>query len=127
MSEDLTNKLPKGDDNVARILQNIDSRLQSLEQKVEERLHDTRPIWQKVGADIAQLQEGQRQLQEGQRQLVETIASGFGAVIKSIRDIYYKMDVLNQTMLSIQANHRDVDSRVRDLEAQQNKPTNSST
>ena len=63
MSEDLTKKLPKGDDNVALILQNIDSRLQNLEQKVDVRLQDTRPIWEKVLADVAQLQEGQTRLE----------------------------------------------------------------
>jgi len=73
MSEDLTNKLPKGADNVASILLSIDSRLQRLEQKVEERLYDARPIWQKVVADIAQLQEGQRELQAGHRELQQGV------------------------------------------------------
>ena len=120
MSEDLTEKLPESDDNVALILQNIDSRLQSLEQKVEERLFDTRPIWQKVVADIAQVQEGQRRLEE-------TMSAEFGQVNKSLRDIYYRMEVLNDTMLNVQVRVRDVDHRVRDLEGQQHKPTNSST
>jgi esterase/lipase len=43
---------------------NIDSRLQRLEQKVEQRLYDTRPIWHKVVADIAQLQSGQQRLEQ---------------------------------------------------------------
>jgi len=122
MSEDLTKKLPKGDDNVVLILNNIDSRLQRLEQKVEERLQDTRPIWQKVLADIAQLQEGQTRL-EGD---VHEIKGEVHEIKVSVRDIYDKMDVLNETMLNVQAKHRNVERRVRDLEAQQ-KPTNSST
>ena len=116
MSEDLTRKLPTGDDNVAIILQNIDSRLERLEQTVEERLHDTRPIWEKVVADIAQLQQGQDRL-EGDVHEIKV----------SIRDIYYKMDVLNETMLNVQAKHRDVDRRVRELEGPQHKPTKSQT
>jgi uncharacterized phage infection (PIP) family protein YhgE len=137
MSEDLTQKLPKGDDNVALILNNIDSRLQNLERKVEERLHDTRPIWQKVVADIAVLQEGQGKLQEGQQQLQEgqqqlqegqkRLEVGVRDIKTSVREIYFKLDVLNKTMLTVQANHLDVDARVRELEAQQHKPTNSST
>ena len=115
MSEDLTKKLQKGDDNVALILQNIDSRLQRLEQKVDERLHDTRPIWEKVLADVAQLQEGQTRL-EGDVHEINV----------SIRDIYYKIEVFNDTMLNVQAKHRDMDRRVRALEGQ-NKPTNSQT
>lgn len=123
MSEDLTKKLPKGDDNVALILHNIDSRLQGLEQKVEERLHDTRPIWEKVVADIGQLQAGQQQLQAGQQQLQGDVRE----IKTSIRHISFQIDVMNQTMLDLQANHRDVDLRVRDLERGQQKPTNSST
>ena len=131
MSEDLTKKLPSTDsDRIALILttvQNLDTRTTNLEkrfdileQKVDERLYDTRPIWQTVLADIAHLQEGQRRLEE-------TMSSEFGQVNKSLRDIYYRMEVLNDTMLNVQARVRDVDHRVRDLEAQQHKPTNSST
>jgi len=155
MSEDLTNKLPKGDDNVASILLNIDSRLQRLEQKVDERLYDARPIWQKVVADIAQLQGGQRELQEGVRELKEdvrelqdghrelqqgvrqlhegqqrleaTMASEFCQVNKSILNVFYQIEVLNDTVLNVQVRHRDVDRRVRVLEQGYKKPSNSST
>ena len=123
MSEDLTNKLPKGDDNVARILQNIDSRLQSLEQKVEERLHDTRPIWQKVGADIAQLQEGQRQLLEGQTRLEGEVHD----IKISIREITWQIGGIAESYVKVQGKNRELEGRVRDLERQQQKPTNSST
>ena len=131
MSEGLTKKLPSTDsDRIVLILttvQNLDTRTTNLEkrfdvleQKVDARLNETRPIWEQVVADVAQLQEGQRRLEE-------TMSSEFGQINKSLRDIYYKMDVLNGTMLNVQANYRDVDGRVRELEAQQNKPTNSST
>ena len=123
MSEDLTKKLQKGDDNVAFILQNIDSRLQSLEKKVEERLHDRRPIWEKVVADIAQLQEGQTRLETD----VHEMKGDVHEIKVSLCDIYYKMDVLNDTMLNVQAKHREVDRRVRELKAQPQKPTNSQT
>jgi hypothetical protein len=126
MSEDLTKKLPKGDDNVALILQNIDSRLLSLEQKVEERLHDTRPIWQKVVADIAQLQEGQTQLQESQQRIAETMSLEFREIKTSIRDLFRRFSMVNDTLATIQIDYRDIYDRVRGLEIQQ-KPSNSST
>jgi hypothetical protein len=78
MSEDLTQKLPTNDrdviltaiknletyvrssvDNLVTWISNLDGRLHGLEQKLEARLHDTRPIWHKVVADISQLQAGQ--------------------------------------------------------------------
>src|SRR5215208_5964373 len=84
MSEDLTKKLPMTDtekeiltavhnlDNHVRSsikdlvtwVSNIDSRLKRLDEKVEQRLYDTRPIWHKVVADIAQLQSGQQRLEQ---------------------------------------------------------------
>jgi DNA repair ATPase RecN len=126
MSEDLTKKLPKGDDNVALILQNIDSRLLSLEQRVEERLHDTRPIWQKVVADIAQLQAGQTQLQESQQRIAETMSLEFREIKTSIRDLFRRFSMVNDTLATIQIDYRDIYDRVRGLEIQQ-KPSNSST
>jgi len=90
MSEDLTKKLPKSDseklsyvvtavqdltsriqvlDNKVDALDNrfqvLDKRVEALDEKVEERLYDTRPIWEQVVANVAQLQEGQQRIEEG--------------------------------------------------------------
>ena len=120
MSEDLTKKLPRTDSEkitlILTTVQTLETRVTNLENKVEERLYDTRPLWQNVRADIAQLQEGQTRL-EGDVHEIKV----------SIRDIYYKIEVFNDMMLNVQAKHRDVDRRVRELEQQPHKPTNSST
>jgi flagellar biosynthesis chaperone FliJ len=79
MSEDFTQKLPKNEnDEILTAIKDldthvtkIDNRLQSLEKKVDERLHDTRPIWHKVVSDIAELQSGQKRLEDGQKRLEE--------------------------------------------------------
>jgi predicted nucleic acid-binding Zn-ribbon protein len=144
MSEDLTKKLPKTDsDKINLILStvqsfeqkmvgrlerleirvdSIDSRLQRLEQKVEERLHDTRPIWHKVVADIAQLQEGQTKLQEGMEHLHVEVRE----IRTSQRDASRRMSVLNETLTTIQVDYRDIYDRVRGLEVNRDQP-NSST
>lgn len=130
MSEDLTKKLPTGNDNVALILQNIDSRLQRLERNVEERLHDTRPIWQKVVADVAQLNEGQRQLQEGQRELQEgqtRLQSEVRDIKISMRDVTRSIGVLYETAIKIQSECRDFNHRILDIELEQQKQRNSQT
>lgn len=116
MSEDLTKKLPKGDDNVVLILQNIDSRLQNLERKVEERLQDTRPIWQKVLADIAQLQEGQARLEGDIRDLKI-----------SVRDVTRSIGAVYEMSIKILGECRDLNHRVLDIELEQQKQRNSST
>jgi septal ring factor EnvC (AmiA/AmiB activator) len=116
MSEDLTKKLSKGDNTeIFLILQHIDSRLQNLEQKVEERLYDTRPIWEKVVADVAQLQAGQQQLQEGQQRLEAEMKE----IKFSVRDLDRRMSVMSDTMIAIRANYKDMDTRVYELELHQ--------
>lgn len=137
MSEDLTKRLPKGDSEkitlilttvknlesqFGGVIGNLITRIEKLEKTVEDRLYDTRPIWQKVVADVDLLKEGQTRLEEGQTRLEE----GQTRLEGDVREISFKLDVLNGTMLNVQAKHKDVDHRVRELEAHQ-KPTNSST
>ncbi len=120
MSEDLTKKLPKTDsENIALILttvQSLETRVDHLEQKVEERLHDTRPIWQRVVADIGVLQEGQAQLQSDMRDIKI-----------SVRDVARNIGGLYETAIKIQAECRDLNHRVLDIELEQQKLRNSQT
>ena len=112
MSEDLTKKLPKSDSEklnaILTTVEAMETRLTGLEKKVDERLHDTRPIWQKVVADIAAL------------------SSEVHIIRKSQRDASRRISVLNDTLLGIQADYRDVYDRVIGLETNQHPP-NSST
>jgi chromosome segregation ATPase len=119
MSEDLTKKLPKSDsENIAVILttvQNLDTRLTNLESKVEERLHDTRPIWEKVVADISKLQQGQTRLEEDMHD-----------VKISMREITWQIGGIADSYVKVLGKTRELEGRVREVEQQQ-KPTNSST
>lgn len=132
MSEDLTQKLPTSPDPaLAQILSavqdlgtkvgslenrleslenrfgNLETRMDKLETKVEERLYDTRPIWEKVQADIAQLQEGQEAMRKDVRE-----------VRTELRDMNRKLSIFNDNLVQIQADYRDIYDRVRDLERQ---------
>ncbi|HEV7860274.1 MAG TPA: hypothetical protein VGO91_16775 [Pyrinomonadaceae bacterium] len=129
MSEDLTQNLHGSqDDALAQILkvvqgldtrvqsldakvQSMDNRLGTLEQKVDERLLETRPIWEKVVVDIERLQTNVSQLHEGQETLRREVNTG-------LRDIDRKFSVLNDNLLQMKADYRDVFDRVRDLERQ---------
>jgi conjugal transfer/entry exclusion protein len=129
MSEDLTQNLPGSqNDALAQILsavqgldarvqnmdakvQSMDNRLGTLEQKVDERLLETRPIWEKVVADIERLQTNVSQLHEGQEMLRGEVNTG-------LRDINRKFSIFNDTLTQMQADYRDIYDRVRDLERQ---------
>jgi outer membrane murein-binding lipoprotein Lpp len=126
MSEDPTKRFD-GQENgekltqILTIVQNLDARLRSLEQKVEQRLYDTRPIWEKVQTDIAQLLVNVNQLQsdvnplrEGQ----EFLRSELHEIHTLLRDIFRRLSIFNDTLVTMQADYRDIYDRVRDIERQ---------
>ena len=141
MSEDLTKKFPKSgpdkenmiltavDDlgksmrssmeNLVTWVGNIDTRLQRLEQKVEERLYDTRPIWQKVLEDIGKLQKGQTKIQE-------TLQAETNEIKNSLLDLYRGQTALNDVVLKVHRDFHDLDGRVDSLATNHNS-RNSST
>ena len=58
MSEDTTRNLSGGDlGEVLSILRSMNTRLTALEDKVERRLQDTRPIWEQVLARLTEVEE----------------------------------------------------------------------
>ena len=133
MSEDLTQKLPESDSEILLLIlrttqnlevrfgkletrvENIDFRLEGLEEKVEHRLHDTRPIWHKVVADIAELQAGQQRIEEGLSKLESTV-----------RDVSRDQIVINDSLRRIQLDLHPFDERLHRCERNQ-RPPNSST
>src|SRR6185369_3680755 len=123
MSEDFTQKLPKNEsDEILTAIKDldtkvttIDDRLQSLEKKVDERLHDTRPIWHKVVADIAELQSGQKRLEEGQKHLDEGqhgLRLSMIELHSAVRDISRDHIVVNDVLRRIQMDFHSMDERL---------------
>jgi DNA repair ATPase RecN len=133
MSEDLTQQLPKSDSETLHLIltstqnlearfgnlesrvQDIDSRLGGLEQKVEERLYDMRPIWQKVVADIAQLQAGQQRLEAGQQRFEESQQAQRVLLIElssMVREVNRDQIVMNDVIRRIQLDFHNFDERL---------------
>jgi predicted nuclease with TOPRIM domain len=103
-------------DRLEQRIDRLEQRFDNLEQRVEERLYDTRPIWQKVVADIAQLQEGQTRL-EGEVHEIKV----------SMRDISFQVSGFGDTLYKVLGKNRELEERVRDLERQPKNPPNSQT
>lgn len=143
MSADLTDKLPKSNGEILTAIRNldahvdkIDTRLANLEQKVDglekkfdgldkkvdERLHDTRPIWQKVIADIGQFQAGQNRLEEGQSgirgQMIE--------LNSAVRTVNRDQIVINDVIRNLQMDFHTIDEKLHKLTVTHNQQ-NSST
>ena len=124
MSEDLTKKLPVSDrDAILTAIKNIDDRLQRLEQRVDERLHDTRPMWNRVADDILQLQASVGRLETG----VERLEKGQGELRdhildlgRIVRDVNRDQIVINDVVRKIQLDFHTIDERLHRLEVNRN-------
>ena len=96
-------------------VEEIDSRVQGFAQKVEERLYDTRPIWHKVVADIAELQTGQQRLEEGQRRLEEGQQATRVLIIElssTVREVNRDQIVINDVIRRLQLDFHSFDERL---------------
>ena len=107
MDDSILNKLNQ----IITIIQSLDSRVQgvearisALEIKVEERLYDTRPIWERVLTEIAELRAGQEQLRD-------TMWEGFHKVER-------RLMFLNKDFLDRRAEVSYLEDRIEKLESE---------
>jgi predicted nucleic acid-binding Zn-ribbon protein len=125
MSEELTQPLPQ--DGVRLILarlDSIDSRLTTLEDKVERRLQDTRPIWEQVLVRLEAV-EGQlisfdgRMVSFGSRMDgFETRLDDFGSELRSsLRSFERQVGQLAEDVLKVRADQRGLEKRMDEIES----------
>lgn len=121
MSEEITQPLPndisklilarfdsmdKRFDAIDKRLDSVDARLTAVEEKVDRRLQETRPIWERALAEIAGLRT---QMQEGFEKLR-------GEMNHGLRRVERQVDILNHNILEVRADLRYLDERVTKLE-----------
>jgi|ERR1041384_2084115 len=117
MSEDLTKKLPTSDkDEILTAIKKLDARLGRLEQTVDERLYDTRPMWHRLEADIGQLRTGVERLETA----VERLEKGQEELRSSVRDVSRDQIVINDVVRKIQLDFHAIDDRLHRLEVNRN-------
>ena len=96
MSEETTQHLPDGDlKRILTRLDSIDARLTTLENKVDRRLQETRPMWEQVLAELGNLKDEMR--------------NGF-------RKLERQVGLLAEDVLVVRADQRDLEKRVNKLE-----------
>ena len=136
MSEDLTDKLPKTDSEKLNIIlttiKSLETRVQRLEQQADERRYDTRPLWEKLQADIAELKEsfhsdvgGIKSEIGGIKSEIGGIKSEMGEIKRSLRDLSRKQSALNDSILQIHGDLRDMDARLLAFENTHNQQNSS--
>ena len=111
MSEDLTEKLPKSDseklNTILTTVQTLGNRIQRLEQQAGEKRYDTRPFIKKLEADIEELKK--------------SLHSKTDEIKRSLGDLSRKQSVLNDNVLQIHADLRNMDGRLLALETTHNQ------
>ena len=121
MSEDRTKKLNEPNSFEERF-----DRMEIRITKLEDRQHDTKPIWERALAEIAESRAELKADIAGLKTEVDALHTQMKAEFVTIqhkmehelRRVGRQIDVLNQTFLQIQADQRYVDRRLEELETQ---------
>ena len=126
MNDDPTQDLPT---EVVALIQGISVQLSALQNKVDERLYDTRPLWESVQSQINELRF---EMEQAQRELHSDMEAGFREVraeskaeveklrtelSRELRHVSNSLDALHGKMLRFDTIQRDDEDRVRDLES----------
>ena len=125
MSEDLTKKLTRSDSEkltiVLTTVQNLVTRIDHLEQQADERRYDTRPLWEKLQADIAELKEAVHNETSEIKTETSEIKTETREIKRSLRDLSRKQSILNDTILQVHSDLRDIDERLHAIENTHNQ------
>lgn len=95
-SDDKTQKLSPDTIVILTRLDAIEARLTALEKKVDERLHDTRPIWEAVQAAVADLAERVEKGFRIQDRRFEHLLGEVSRMHGEVRDLDDRMGKLEQ-------------------------------
>lgn len=119
MSEEPTSRFSdetNRSEELLQLVQSIRTELSALKETVDARLHDTRPVWEKVQADIAQLQAGQQHVEEGQRRFDDRLEALRDEMRTGFRNLKRQFGVLHETFLEVRGDYKDLDKRLYRLE-----------
>ena len=75
LTESLNDSLGGKVDRLIAVVRSMDSRVETLDEKVDKRLRETQPIWESVQAQISELRELQQSLLDSHRSLVEDVGA----------------------------------------------------
>jgi len=113
MSENLTQPLPNdGVQLILASLENLNGRMAALEDKVDRRLQETRPIWEQV---LSRLDGIEARLNSIEARL-DSIEARLNKVESEVYSLNRKFRVFTDDMLKVQDKQEDFEERVTKLE-----------
>jgi predicted nuclease with TOPRIM domain len=115
VSEETTQKLPGGDlGEVLFILRSMNTRLTALEDKVERRLQDTRPLWEQVLDRITNLEQKLTEVEE-------RLTKGLKKVQDEVFLLRRKFDAWSGDVGLLRMKQEDLEERFEEFKAESSK------
>ncbi|MCP9496230.1 MAG: hypothetical protein MSG64_17435 [Pyrinomonadaceae bacterium MAG19_C2-C3] len=93
------------------VINDINRRLTTLEEKVERRLYDTRPIWEGVQAQLVEVLAR-----------LTSIETRVVSIETRVEHIDAKIDIINKEILTMRADHLQLQRRVTRIEEDLQQP-----
>jgi len=115
-NEDNTQQMSSSNSQMIAAIRALEDRVASVEGIVVARLNDTRPFEQQVLARLNELIAGQSAMRDELTALREDFESFRRETNDNFRLVNNKLDVLNQDVLTVRAQQRDLEKRVTRLE-----------
>ncbi|MFY9610906.1 MAG: hypothetical protein WAU45_20135 [Blastocatellia bacterium] len=133
MSDDPTQDLPNNEalKHLVSLVQGMGAQLSSLQVKVDERLYDTRPLWESVQGQINELRFDMKQgFREFRAEVVQSFQELRGEskaemdklrteLTRELRHVSNSLDALHGKTLRYDTIQRDIENRVRDTESKE--------
>ena len=95
MSEEVTQNLPNGDlKRILARLDSIDKRLGTLEEKVDRRLQETRPIWESVLEQLKEVNTRLTRVEDENKDFRRMFRSAFSDISRIQGDLEDRLDKL---------------------------------
>lgn len=116
MNEDITQQLPDPLNAQLREairevmrdeLREVKEQFAALDEKVDRRLQDTRPIWESVQSQLTEVREEQK-----------TIRADIEDIKTTLRSMERRIGVLSKSYIEVRAEQDDMDERISKLEPQ---------
>ena len=110
MSDNPTSEFPGSSSFEARIFARFDAfdgRLMTLEEKVDSRLRETRPIWEAMQADLANVKGD-----------VAGVRDDMTKVRGDVKEIKYTLKAMHKEMFRVKTDQEELDERIEKLESQ---------
>ncbi len=126
MSEESTLNLPNDDlkrilvrlDSIDGRLDSVDNRLNGIDnrlEKLEERAYDTKPIWENALKEIA---DTRIEMREGFERVHTEFEKVHSEIETGSRRVERKIDILNQNILNVRADQRELEERIDKIDSQ---------